>query len=171
MAMEKARKEEIEGWLAALRDREGLTRERAREHLVSLGQSATPLLLPLLSDRDAQTRWEAAKALSEIADPAAIPSLIATLEDEDTDVRWLAAEGLVAIGPPTARPLLRALIDRVKSVSVREGTHHVLRELRETAIGDDIADVYAALSKTYSNAQVVDVAEKALKRLKPTAEQ
>jgi HEAT repeat protein len=156
---------EIESWVAALRDRDGMTREHSRQRLVTLGSTATPFLLPLLSDHERQTRWEAAKALSEIADPNSIPALLHTLEDDDEDVSWLAAEALAAIGPPVAIPLLHALIEKTKSVALRRGVHHVLRELRLTEIGDKIADVYTALDCMHPDEEVLVGASRAVRTL------
>ncbi len=166
MDSKKPTKAEIESWIAALRDRDGMTREHARERLVTLGSTATPFLLPLLSEHESQTRWEAAKALSEIADPTSIPALLHALEDDDNDVSWLAAEALAAIGPPVATPLLQALIERIGSVQIRQGVHHVLRELRPTEIGDKIADVYTALGIMHPDVEIIADAERALQSLK-----
>jgi HEAT repeat protein len=156
---------EIEPWIAALRDRDGMTREHARQRLVTLGSTVTPFLLPLLSDSGAQTRWEAAKALSDIADPTSIPALLHTLEDHDDGVSWVAAEALAAIGPPVAIPLLHALIEKTESVALRRGVHHVLRELRPTEIGNEIADVYTALDCMHPDEEILVGAARALRAL------
>ncbi|MEJ2721781.1 MAG: HEAT repeat domain-containing protein [bacterium] len=166
MADDKKHSAEIEPLVASLRDKDGMVRENARDRLVTFGSSATPFLIPLLGDNNTQTRWEAAKALGEIADPASIPALLDTLEDEDDDVAWLAAEALVAIGPPAAAPLLQRLIDRFESISTQQGVHHVLRELRHTEIKDTIGPVYEALSRMHSDTEVIADAEKALEQLK-----
>jgi len=166
MESKKPNKTEIESLIAALRDKDGMTREHARERLVKLGSPATPFLLPLLSDHTSQTRWEAAKALSEIADPKSIPALLHTLEDEDGDVGWVAAEALAAMGPTVAVPLLKALIDRIGSTEFRQGAHHILGELRRTKIADEIFDIYKALNELHSDIEIIADAEHALKRLK-----
>jgi HEAT repeat protein len=157
---------EIESLVVALRDRDGMKREHARERLVSFGPSATPFLVPLLSDRASQTRWEAAKALSEIADPASIAALLRALEDDDNDVSWLAAEGLASIGPPVAAPLMQTIIDRLKLVEIRQGAHHVLGELRKSEMGDKIAEVYNALDCGHPDTEIIGAAERALASLK-----
>ena len=159
-------KAEIESWITELRDRDGMTREQARDRLVQLGPPATSLLLPLLSDHESQTRWEAAKALCEIADPTSIPALLHALEDDDNDVSWLAAEALAAIGPPAAAPLLQALIDKIGSVGIRQGAHHVLGMLRRSEIADKVAEVYAALDGMHPGVEIIADAERALKSLK-----
>jgi hypothetical protein len=62
-----------------------------------------------------RTRWEAAKALSEIADPLAATALVNALEDDDADIRWVASEGLTALGRDGLEPLLAALLERAGS--------------------------------------------------------
>jgi HEAT repeat protein len=71
-------------------------------------------------------RWEAAKALSEIADPVIAPELVATLEDSSPDIRWLAAEGLIALERAALPSLLQTLMAHSESVWLREGAHHIL---------------------------------------------
>lgn len=155
----------IEARAADLRDKNGMTRKQARDHLVRLGSQATPYLLPLLSEHDSQTRWEAAKALSDIADPASIPALVGALRDEEDDVSWLAAQALAAIGPPATAALLQALVEGVGIVKVRDGVHHALRELRESEVGDKIADVYAALNSSHADVEIIAAAKRALRSL------
>jgi len=70
----------IDTLIKQLSDKDGLVREKARLTLVDIGKEATLALTKLLTDKDQQTRWEAAKALVAIADPVAIPALIKTLE-------------------------------------------------------------------------------------------
>jgi HEAT repeat protein len=156
----------IESRIAELRDKNGMTRERAREHLVALGVPAIPWLVPLLEDRESQTRWEAAKALAEIADPSAIPALIQALEDEENDVSWVAAEGLAAVGRPAVVPMLEALVQGEGSIKIRQGVHHALRGLRDSEVGEKIAGVYGALGTVGSDVGIVAEAERALASLK-----
>jgi HEAT repeat protein len=165
MDTEKPNTSQIESWITALKGRDGLARQRARWQLVALGRAATPFLIPLLSDHETQTRWEAAMALSEIADPASIPALLQTLADEEDDVGWLAAEALAAIGRPAVEPLLRALIAGAGSVDIRNGAHHALRRLRRTDIGDKIEDVYTALDIMHSDVEVIAAAQRSLQTL------
>jgi len=77
-----------------------------------------------LTSKDDWRRWEATKALGQIADPEATDALISALQDEMFDVRWLASEGLVAIGDKAIAPLLKALVSNPESVFLREGAHH-----------------------------------------------
>jgi hypothetical protein len=103
-----------------------VVRERAREALVALGHTALTELMVTLESANEHARWEACKALAEIADPASIRALIRALESEHQDVRWVAAEGLVNIGSESVEPLLIALIDRAFGHTILAGGHHVL---------------------------------------------
>ncbi|MGH7602153.1 MAG: HEAT repeat domain-containing protein, partial [bacterium] len=101
--------EKIIKLLAALSSKVGMDRQRARLALVKIGQLSVPFLLEALTDANDQVRWEAAKALGSIKDPAAAPALVNALLDECTEVRWLAAEGLIALQRAALAPLLQAL--------------------------------------------------------------
>ncbi len=63
----------LEELIAQLGDRNGGKRRQARETLVAIGEPAVPSLVALLGNPQARLRWEAAKALTQIPDPAAIP--------------------------------------------------------------------------------------------------
>jgi len=110
-----------------LSDNDGQTREKARLALVDIGNEATLPLTRILGNRDRQTRWEAAKALGAIADPAAIPALINTLEDNIFDIRWLASEALVTLGTDSVIPLLETLSRSSENLFLREEARHVLK--------------------------------------------
>jgi HEAT repeat protein len=125
--------ETIDLLVAKLAGNNGRERERARWALVDIGSPTVPPLLDMLRARKKQVRWEAAKALAAIADPAAAEALVTALEDKVFDVRWLAAEGLINIGRAGLVPLLHALIERSDSPWLRQGAHHVLHDL---AVGD-----------------------------------
>jgi len=115
--------------IAKLAAKDGREREKARWFLVAIGSPAVADLIELLEARNEQVRWEAAKALADIADPAAADALVKTLEDKVFDVRWLAAEGLIKLGQVGIVPLLKALIERSDSPWLRIGVHHVLHDL------------------------------------------
>jgi len=105
-----------ESLIAALGSRDLARRRRARMALQSLGQPAVRGLIDALSSPAAHVRWEAAKALVAIHDPAAAPSFVKLLdEDEDEGVRWVAAEGLIELDRAGLEALLRALIWRSHS--------------------------------------------------------
>ena len=119
--------------IAKLAAKDGLEREKARRSLVAIGSPAVADLIELLEAASEQVRWEAAKALADIADLAAADALVKALEDEVFDVRWLAAEGLINLKRDGLVPLLQALIERSDSPWLRVGAHHVLHDL---AVGE-----------------------------------
>ncbi len=122
-------KDDITALIGGLAMKDAVGRQMARARLVSLGASAVPALIECLTDRRRLLRWEAAKALGDIADPAAAGVLLRSFDDKDTDVRWLAAMGLAALGLDGLRPLLFALQARPDSIWLREGAHHVCHKL------------------------------------------
>ena len=128
--------------LSSLKDK---AREGARHTLVAMGKAAVPSLIEALKNKNTLTRWEAAKALGEIADPETAPILVKALEDEEFDVRWLAAEGLIKMNIKGLRSLLEALEHRGDSVLLREGAHHVFHDLAKGALRKSLAPVLAAL--------------------------
>jgi HEAT repeat protein len=120
---------DIQTLIAALAHDDPVERHHARESLVAIGTPAVKSLIMLLSDRRSHVRWEAAKALGPIGDPAAAAALANALEDRDSDVRWLAAAGLIKLGCSGLHPLLTALLERPKSDWLRDGAHHVFHDL------------------------------------------
>ncbi len=110
-------------------------------------------MVQALTDRRQRVRWEAAKALGQINNPAGAQALVKTLEDRDFDVRWLAAEALIALGSEAAVPLLEALIKRSKSPVLREGAHHILNHV----IGGDTAIEHHAVSHPRVTPQLKEV--------------
>ena len=69
-----------------------------------------PGLIRALRKRDPGIQYEAAEALGDIRDPAAVDPLMEALTgDQYTGVRWKAAEALGKIGPPAVPSLLLAL--------------------------------------------------------------
>jgi hypothetical protein len=135
----------VEDLVANLWSPDGVVRQHARRDLVTIGQPAVPALIEALSAGDQYVRWEAAKALGQIADPVAAPALVAALDDRDGAVRWLAAKGLIAIGCASLEPLMRALEQHPESVWLREGAHHVLHDLNHGQASVQIAPVLDAL--------------------------
>jgi HEAT repeat protein len=112
----------------ALGSEDRRVREAGRHALVAAGAAAVPGLIECLRDQRVRVRWEAAKALVDIADPAAAGALVERLEDEDSGVRWLAAEGLIAM-ERHGLPALLAALEHSGSQRLREGAHHVIRGL------------------------------------------
>lgn len=124
-----------------LRSRDGALRKVARASLVAIGPLAVSPLIECLSADSKAARWEATKALGQIADPSAARALVGVLKDDDFGVRWLAADALTRLGVSGLEPLLGALLENPDSGRLREGTHHVLRAL--SSEGGPLAKVLA----------------------------
>jgi hypothetical protein len=137
--------DEIESLVAALDSADGVERHAAREQLEEIGRPAVPFLLRALQSPNEHARWEAAKALGEIADPGAAPALVNSLEDEMPAVRWLAATALINLGREALVPLLQGLENHFDSIWFRDGAHHVLRSLIRDGLADDALPVLEAL--------------------------
>jgi HEAT repeat protein len=149
-----------------LASKDGLVRESARASLVAVGRPATGALIKSLADRHRQVRWEAAKALSQIADPRAAPALVRALEDDEFSVRWLAATGLTALRSKGLAPLLRALTKRSDSVSLLQGAHHVLHDVMRRGVPKEVVQpVLAALEDVEPSLEVPLAARAALDAL------
>jgi HEAT repeat protein len=156
---------DIDSLVVALASPDRVTRQTARATLVGLGHPAVAPLIPLLDDPHDHVRWEAAKSLSEIADPAAAEALVKTLEDRDAGVRWLAAEGLIRMRRAGLKPLLQALIERPDSPWLREGAHHVLHDLARIGLDEGVLPVLTALEDIEPTATVPGAARRALDTL------
>ena len=156
----------ISSLVADLTSDDGVVRQKARESLVAIGGPAVPLLIRTLEDPKEWVRWEAAKSLSQIADPASAPALVRALEDKMFDVRWLAAEGLIALGRETLVPLLEALIERSDSPWLLEGAHHVLHDLTGEGLREELQPLLAALEYAERAIEVPIVAKTLLNALK-----
>ena len=127
--------------------------------------------LKWLTAKDQQTRWEAAKTLVEIADPASIPALIKTLEDDIFDVRWLAAEALIAIGPDCITQLLQRLAESTKESFLHESAHHVIKYIlrdnpKAIELNDILKPVVNALEGPTPRLETPGAAQTALEKLK-----
>jgi hypothetical protein len=137
--------EEIKALADALADGDGVNRHNARERLEEVGKPAVPYLISALRSPNEHARWEAAKALAEIADPSAAPALVNTLCDEKAAVRWLAGNALINLGHDALAPLLRGLEGSSDSIWFRDGAHHVLRSLIREGEADEAIPVMEAL--------------------------
>jgi HEAT repeat protein len=150
-----------------LASKDGLVRESARVSLVAVGRPAVGPLVKSLAVRNRQVRWEAAKALSQIADPAAAPALVRALEDDEFSVRWLAAKGLIALRSKGLPPLLRALTKRSDSASLLQGSHHVLHDvMRRRGVPKEVVQpLLAAMEDAQPSLEVPLAARAALDAL------
>lgn len=139
-------------------------RMRARQSLVAIGAAAVPAICRLANSNNGRVRWECAKTLSEIADPAAIDTLIDLLEDSDEGTRWDASIGLINIGSEAVAPLLKAIIHRSIDYTIICGARHVIHEFSKTPWGSMLGPLYDALNG-YSPRESAPVeAGKALER-------
>lgn len=160
--------------LALIRELAGTSRRPARQAralLVGRGEAVVPPLVTALRDFDPRVRWEAAKALAELASPANVHSaaaakaLVDALQDDEPGVRWLAAEALIFLGRASLDPLLHALLRESDSVWLREGAHHVLRVIGRGALAPAIEPVVHALEGVVPAIAVLAAARDALAAL------
>ncbi len=152
-----------ESWSARLADWDARRRHEARRELVSMGTAALPVLAKQLSARDWHVRWEAARALGEIGDPAAAVLLVEALQDDDTGVRWAAMGSLIQLERGALRPLLESLTRDFYSARLREGVHHVLHVLLSRGKLTEIEkEVFYALEGAAPGVQAAWAANRAL---------
>lgn len=101
-------------------------------------------LIKQLKDSDSTTRFEAAQALGESGDEAAVEPLIEALRDREHTIRSAAARSLGEIGDARAvKPLIAALKDR--SMGVQYAASDALEEMGPPAIDpliDALNDYY-----------------------------
>jgi HEAT repeat protein len=120
-------------------------RPRAIEVLDSIGrkaQSAVPVLIRLLRDKDPWVRSRAARALGKIGDKAATPALLTTLTtDGNYDVRRRAATALGELGPnpDVVRALTQAIEDDRKLLQSLELTETRLDVLGNVHMGGSLS--------------------------------
>jgi len=165
----------INDLITKLDNADGFVRENARSALISIGKEAVPSLMIVLKSKNLRIRWEAAKTLGAIADPAAIPSLIEALQDEVFDIRWLAAEALIANGRESIEPLLHAITNQSNESFLREGAHHVITYIMPSIpITDELTEILkplkSALDRGAPRVMGTAVAEVALAKLKQLKE-
>ena len=139
----------------------------ARKALVSIGATAVASLAGVLKNsRVDQARWEAAKALGDIADKRSIPALVGALEDGNEDVAWLAAEGLKKFKIAAWQALLNELINNgADSNLLRLGVHHVLLDQKEEGYDDLLAALIQALEINTAPELRLEAARVILKKL------
>lgn len=140
----------------------------ARHQLVAIGSPAVDSLIAAISGHGHKewVRWEATKALGEIADPKAIEPLIDRLEDKNFDIRWMAAESLVPFGQAVFGPLLRRLIERPQSSWLRLAAHHVMRLASDQKTREIVKPVLEAIESNDPAPQIPHAAKSALDRLR-----
>jgi HEAT repeat protein len=158
----------LEELTARLGDQDDRVRERVRETLAIIGESALPPLVALLASPQVRLRWEAAKALTEIPDPAAIPGLVSLLGDPRSDICWLGALALINMGNRSVAPVLQALTERAESRDFRDASHHVLHDLseRNSVLKDILKPVLSVLGAIDPVEAISTRAEIALRELR-----
>jgi HEAT repeat protein len=166
VSMGKAVKPSVKSLIADLASQDGIIRIKARRQLVAYRKRSVAPLIKTLSSENHWVRWEAAKALSQIANPASIQALLEALTDKEFDVRWLAAEGLIRIGRKVVVPLLETLVDHSDSLWLREGIHHVLHDMNRGNLDKTLRPVLTALEGTEPSLEAPLAARGALNVLK-----
>ena len=147
----------LEELLCDLGSGKGLVRLRARETLAAIGEPALEALVQLLGSPEPRLRWEAAKALTEIPEPAAIPGSIALLGERRSEIRWLAAVGLINLGTRSVPYVLEALTKQAGSREFQQGSHHVFNDLaaRNTVLAEILGPVLEVLDSSSPDAGII----------------
>lgn len=154
-------KHTIPSLIANFASRDARIRASAREQLAQRGSDAVAALTQALEHPATSVRWEAAKTLTMMSEPAATDALIHALDDRDRPVRWLAAKGLIAIGPRCVSALLHTLVAHGDNSCILEGAHHVLKEFCD----DTTRPVVAALEGSLPSLEAPIAAYHALDKL------
>ena len=87
-----------------------------------------PILLKELANAEAEMRYEAVRACSELGEEEAIPYLIELINDPDADVQMAAIQALGKIGGSEAKKCLEQCLDNPSEV-VQQAAKHALDEL------------------------------------------
>ena len=143
--------ETIDDLLRHLHSHDWKLRENARWQLEMRRDVSVFPLMDALSDGDWHVRWEAAKALRDIADPRSAPALVKALRDRRFGVRWLASDALIGLGDASLPALLNGLVHEGDSLLLREGAHHVLRDLVRGHVSREIADILSPVIEALEN--------------------
>jgi len=163
------RHSDIRSLVLNLGSRDFLIRGRARVHLMELGNEAVDdLAVALDCISDELLRWEVVKILAHLHSPGTLPILINTLEDRNFSIRWMAARGLIEAGEIAVKPVLKRLIEKPDSAFLREGVHHVCKELTQTEQHTHCRQLLRAIEAPDSPENVAVVAAQLLNNLKST---
>ena len=87
-----------------------------------------PILLKELTSADAEIRYEAAGACSELGEKEAAPYLIELVSDPDIDVRLAAIKALGKLGAPEAKSCLEQCLDNLNE-AIQQAAEQALYEL------------------------------------------
>jgi uncharacterized protein (DUF302 family) len=155
----------IQSLIMNLSSNDEILRIHSRESLVKIGKPAIPQLVEALMRGSHWLRWEAAKTLGQIGNPTAAPALVEALKDEEFDVQWLAAAGLIKMKAGGIEPLLHALMTEADLPRIRDGAHHVIRELIKGELREYLTPVLSALESVEPSIQLPWVARTAHEKL------
>ena len=155
----------IQGLINTLSSSDEILRIHSRESLVKIGKPAVPQLVEALMSKSHWLRWEAAKTLGEIGDPTAAPALVEAFKDAEFDVQWLAAAGLIKMKAGGIESVLHALMTEADLPLIREGAHHVIRELIKGELKEYLTPVLSALEGIEPSIQVPWAARAAHEKL------
>lgn len=162
--------EDIPVLISRLSDEDGLVRQNARLDLQTIGKPAVPQLCWMMNNKNKHARWEAAKALAELADPVSIPWLIKALDDKVFEIRWLAEIALIRIQMPALVPLLQALLLTKKQNWLSEGARHVVRGMAKDEMVEMLAPMVNAFDSIDFRIKVPIEARKLLIKLREQTE-
>ena len=134
-----------------------MKRMNARHFLEEEGDKVLDDIHLLLKSGNHQLKWEAAKALEDIASVRAIPELIRLMNDKESEFRWMAAEGLRKLGRRSIVPLLELVIEKGQSPRIRTGAHYVLNEVLTDIEKLEMENLMEALSNYYETGETAPV--------------
>jgi len=158
----------IETLVERLASKNMVQRTTARRDLVRIGEPAIGALVAALRHPAKRMRWEAAKTLQAIADPASIPGLVESLQDPDRDVRWVVGVALIAIGRKSIIPVLNALlVDPDNAHGLYQTAHQVLHALADESSRPILDPVLHALKHGEPEVVTPLAARIAIKSLTP----
>ena len=145
--------EEIELYLAGLRNPDKEVRANSVEQLVKSGSEAVPHVLNLLTDDNWIIRYRAAEALGGIRDVDTVDSLIQLTTDEKDHVRYMATKSLGYFHDPRIHPVLIMMLSDDHSYTrriaaaglVAEGDSTAYIPLQKALDGESDPDTRASL--------------------------
>jgi HEAT repeat protein len=157
----------LESLMENLENKDGMTRQKARKTLVTMGSPVVDTVTQALQNSTSdQMRWEAAKTLGGIRDASTIPSLVNALQDRDSDVAWVAAKGLRKFKKVAWPQIMHALIDGGSaSADMRQRSHFVLRKQQAEGFNDLLTTLLKTLDSDSAADSVPVAAYEILKRM------
>jgi len=147
-----------------LMDESTIKRKDARHALENRGEEVLEDLHYLIRSKNHQLRWEATKALEDIASEKSIPEFIKMMHDKESEFRWMAAEGLRKVGRSAIIPVLKLVEKSGQSPHIRTGAHHVLNALLTEGEKLEFENLMETLNNYYETGETAPVwASRAIK--------